>query len=165
MPGGIICGYVSDYFGGRRACVVVIFQALLLPLLYIFAQVSEKLSIPTTVCILFVLGILIGGPNNIITSAVAADLADHPSINGNAKALGTVTGIINGVGSIIAAGGLLAVGPLTRIYGWSAVWYFMMVCTACGTFLMSRKVWKEIKGEGEDSAPAGGAPKAAEFKV
>ena len=40
-----------------------------------------------------------GGPNNIITSAVAADLAEHPSIGGNTRSLGTVTGIINGSGS------------------------------------------------------------------
>ena len=41
---------------------------------------------------LLIMGILVGGPNNIITSAVAADLASHPSIGGNKKALGTVTG-------------------------------------------------------------------------
>eukprot|EP00964_Phaeocystis_antarctica_P153195 scaffold121335_cov24-Phaeocystis_antarctica.AAC.1 len=39
-----------------------------------------------------VMGILVGGPNNIITSAVAADLAEHPSIGGNTRSLGTVTG-------------------------------------------------------------------------
>jgi sugar phosphate permease len=46
------------------------------------------------------MGCLVGGPNNIITSAVAADLAEDPSIKGSAKALGTVTGIINGSGSV-----------------------------------------------------------------
>ena len=48
-----------------------------------------------------------GGPNNIITSAIAADLADDPSIKGNNCALGTVTGIINGSGSVTAALGQL----------------------------------------------------------
>ena len=68
--------------------------------------------------ILCCMGILIGGPNNILTSAVAADLSEHPSIAGNSKSLGTITGIINGSGSITAAAGLLVVGPLTRVYGW-----------------------------------------------
>ena len=49
------------------------------------------------------MGCLVGGPNNIISSAVAADLADDPSIRGNNRALGTVTGIINGSGSVTAA--------------------------------------------------------------
>ena len=52
------------------------------------------------------MGILVGGPNNIISSAVAADLASHPSIQGNNRALGTVTGIINGSGSVTAAIGI-----------------------------------------------------------
>ena len=62
--------------------------------------------------LLCVMGCLVGGPNNIITSAVAADLADDPSIKGNNKALGTVTGIINGSGSITAAIGQLAIPVL-----------------------------------------------------
>ena len=51
------------------------------------------------------MGILIGGPNNIVTSAVAADLAEHPSIRGSKSALGTVVGLINGSGSFVAAMG------------------------------------------------------------
>ena len=56
------------------------------------------------------LGPCIGGPNNIITSAVAVDLAEHPTIGGNTRSLGTVTGIINGSGSITAALGLMIIG-------------------------------------------------------
>jgi len=94
-----------------------------------------------------VMGILVGGPNNIITSAVAADLASHPSIKGNNKALGTVTGIINGSGSITASLGLLVIGPLMRGYGWSSVWYFLIGCTVVGTLLMTPKIRKELAGE------------------
>lgn len=43
-------------------------------------------------------------PNNIISSAVAVDLAGHPKLAGT-RSLGTVTGIINGSGSIVAAMG------------------------------------------------------------
>ena len=55
-------------------------------------------QIPVTVLLMLLafMGCLVGGPNNIITSAVAADLADDPSIKGSNKSLGTVTGIING---------------------------------------------------------------------
>ena len=83
-------------------------------------------------------------PNNIITSAVAADLASHPSVRGSNKSLGTVTGLINGCGSITASIGLLAVGPLQQTYGWSSVWLFLIGCTATGTLLMSPKIISEL---------------------
>jgi MFS transporter, OPA family, solute carrier family 37 (glycerol-3-phosphate transporter), member 1/2 len=46
-------------------------------------------DIPVTILLLLLafMGCLVGGPNNIITSAVAADLADDPSIKGNNKVL------------------------------------------------------------------------------
>jgi MFS transporter, OPA family, solute carrier family 37 (glycerol-3-phosphate transporter), member 1/2 len=83
-------------------------------------------------------------PNNIITSAVAADLAAHPSVRGNNKSLGTVTGLINGCGAITASIGLLAVGPLQATYGWGSVWIYLIGCTASGTLLMSTKIYSEL---------------------
>jgi MFS transporter, OPA family, solute carrier family 37 (glycerol-3-phosphate transporter), member 1/2 len=86
----------------------------------------------------------VDSPNNIITSAVAADLASHPSVRGSNKSLGTVTGLINGCGSITASIGLLAVGPLQEAYGWGSVWLYLIGCTACGTLLMGTKIYSEL---------------------
>jgi sugar phosphate permease len=144
MPGGIIVGTVSDLYGGRRACVIATFMFILVPLLYLFSQDASTLPSMALLVILGLMGILVGGPNNIITSAVAADLAEHPSIHGNSKALGTVTGIINGSGSLTAALGLLLIGPIQVNYGWQYVWYFLILCTVTGTLLMSPKVYKEL---------------------
>lgn len=153
MPGGIIVGVVSDWFGGRRACVIGAFMSLLMVFLFIFSLTSETLDPMALLIMLCIMGILVGGPNNIITSAVAADLASHPSVKGNNKSLGTVTGLINGTGSIVASAGLLAVGPLTVKFGWYAVWIYLMFATACGTLLMGPKIWEECfppaKSEGE----------------
>jgi OPA family glycerol-3-phosphate transporter-like MFS transporter 1/2 len=107
MPGGIVCGWVSDLYGGRRACVIATFMGVLCPLLFVFAEYMNVIPVTMLLLLLAFMGCLVGGPNNIITSAVAADLADDPSIKGNNKALGTVTGIINGSGSITAALGQL----------------------------------------------------------
>lgn len=90
------------------------------------------------------MGILVGGPNNIITSAVAADLSSHPSVRGSSKSLGTVTGIINGCGGFIAGIGLMAVGPLQDKFGWSSVWIYLIGCTGTGTGLMFPKIYSEI---------------------
>uniref|UniRef100_A0A7S2N9V8 Major facilitator superfamily (MFS) profile domain-containing protein n=1 Tax=Haptolina brevifila TaxID=156173 RepID=A0A7S2N9V8_9EUKA len=145
MPGGVIVGWVSDLFGGRRACVIAVFMTLLAPLLWVFAVFSGTMNPILLLVLLCLMGILVGGPNNIITSAVAADLAEHPSIGGNTRSLGTVTGIINGSGSITASFGLMLIGPLQELGGWTAVWYFLILCVVAGTGLMSPNIVKELK--------------------
>merc|ERR1719198_1698442 len=94
--------------------------------------------------LLGLMGILVGGPNNIITSAVSADLAEEAVKLGLAevKPTGTITGIINGSGSITAAFGLMLIGPLQSLGGWTCVWYFLIFCVVSGTGLMSPKIWK-----------------------
>jgi len=144
MPGGIIVGYVSDIFGGRRATVIGVFMCCLIVFLSIFSTKSEELDARSLLVMLCIMGILVGGPNNIITSAVAADLASHPSVKGSNKSLGTVTGLINGCGAITAAVGLLAVGPLQDKYGWSSVWLYLIGCTCTGTLLMAPKIYTEL---------------------
>jgi sugar phosphate permease len=144
MPGGIIVGCVSDLFGGRRASVIGTFMSALFVFLFVFSKKSEELTAIPLLIMLGIMGILVGGPNNIITSAVAADLASHPSVRGNNKSLGTVTGLINGCGSITASIGLLAVGPLQAAFGWSSVWLFLMGCTFTGTALMGSKIKEEL---------------------
>eukprot|EP00978_Attheya_sp_CCMP212_P024605 scaffold77535_cov60-Attheya_sp.AAC.6 len=144
MPGGIIVGVVSDWFGGRRASVIGTFMCLLIVFLSVFSVKSEDLSASALLVMLAIMGILVGGPNNIITSAVAADLASHPSVKGSNKSLGTVTGLINGCGAITASVGLLAVGPLQAAYGWGSVWLFLIACTATGTLLMAPKIYDEL---------------------
>lgn len=146
MPGGIIVGYASDFFGGRRALVIGIFMGLLIVFLAVFAKYSESgdMSPGVLLFMLACMGIFVGGPNNIITSAVAADLSSHPSVRGSSKSLGTVTGLINGCGSFTASAGLLAVGPLQEKFGWSSVWIYLIGCTAAGTCLMGRKIYSEI---------------------
>jgi sugar phosphate permease len=146
MPGGVIVGIVSDMFGGRRACVIAVFMSILAPLLWVFAMYSDVMNPILLLFLLGLMGILVGGPNNIITSAVAADLAEEAVKLGLAaeKPTGTITGIINGSGSITAAFGLMLIGPLQGFGGWTAVWYFLIFCVVAGTGLMSPKIYKEL---------------------
>jgi sugar phosphate permease len=63
MPGGIIVGYVSDLFGGRRATVIGVFMGLLIMFLALFAKFSESGNM-NPIALLFMLGcmgILVGG--------------------------------------------------------------------------------------------------------
>jgi sugar phosphate permease len=63
MPGGIIVGYASDFFGGRRAVVIGVFMALLFVFLGIFAKESETgtMSPGALLFMLACMGILVGG--------------------------------------------------------------------------------------------------------
>lgn len=88
-------------------------MGILIPLLWVLAEYMDTLPTVLLLILLMFMGCLVGGPNNIITSAVSADLAE--STGGSSKALGTVTGIINGSGSITAAIGQLAIPVLYNI--------------------------------------------------
>jgi len=103
--------------------------------------------------LLGVMGVLIGGPINIITSAVAIDLVEDSAIAGRNDLI-TVTGIINGCGSIMASLGLVVVGPLSTAYGWKYVWYLLMFCTLLGTLLMMPVIVKEFRLGEEIVSPA-----------
>ena len=63
----------------------LLFLGVLCPLLWIFAMYMNEIPVTILLLLLAFMGCLVGGPNNIITSAVAADLADDPSIKGNNK--------------------------------------------------------------------------------
>lgn len=112
------------------------------------------------------MGCLVGGPNNIITSAVATDLANDPIVRSKGQnAAGTVTGIINGSGSVTAAIGQLAIPVLYSMgladnVGYRYVWYFLIVCTVTGTALMGSKIYKELAPAEEVRPLAAGQPKA-----
>ncbi len=125
--------------------MIVMFTAMLLPFLAIFAHLEVMSAFPSSVLFvaLGVMGCLIGGPINIITTAVAVDLAEHSSIGGRSDLM-TVTGFINGSGSIIASLGLLVVGPVISQYGWGYVWYILIGCTIAGTVLLMPVVIKEF---------------------
>ena len=67
-------------------------------------------------------GLLVNGPYALITTAVSAELGTHKSLEGSAKALATVTSVIDGTGSIGAA-----VGPfLAGAIGMENVFYMLM---------------------------------------
>lgn len=93
---------------------------------------------------LILVGIFVNGPYALITTAVCAELGTHESLEGNAKALATVTAIVDGTGSIGEKETLkfvykyliktyfpgAAVGPLLAGYlqsfGWQYVFWMLI---------------------------------------
>ncbi|NXP77376.1 G6PT3 protein, partial [Ramphastos sulfuratus] len=141
--GGIFAGLISDYAGGRATtcCVMLVVAA---PMLFLYNHIGQN-GIGTSIAMLVVCGALVNGPYALITTAVSADLGTHESLKGNAKALSTVTAIIDGTGSIGAALGPLLAGLISPT-GWNNVFYMLIAADVLACLLLTRVVVKEIRG-------------------
>uniref|UniRef100_A0A8C4ZS98 Glucose-6-phosphate exchanger SLC37A2 n=1 Tax=Gadus morhua TaxID=8049 RepID=A0A8C4ZS98_GADMO len=141
--GGIAAGVVSDYSGGRATtcCAMLLLAA---PMLFLYNYVGQT-SIATTVVMLLVCGGLVNGPYALITTAVSADLGTHESLQGNSRALSTVTAIIDGTGSIGAAIGPLLAGLISPT-GWNNVFYMLISADVLACLFLSRLMYKEVRG-------------------
>ncbi|XP_037646083.1 glucose-6-phosphate exchanger SLC37A1 isoform X3 [Sebastes umbrosus] len=141
IVGGILAGVISDKLG-KRATTCAVMLLLAAPTLYGFSMISE-FGLGPTIGMLLVCGCLVNGPYSLITTAVSADLGTHKSLKGNARALSTVTAIIDGTGSVGAAVGPLLAGLLSS-GGWDRVFYMLMTADFFALLLLLRLVSKEL---------------------
>jgi MFS transporter, OPA family, solute carrier family 37 (glycerol-3-phosphate transporter), member 1/2 len=65
---------------------------------------------------------------------------------GNAKALGIVTAIIDGTGSIGAAVGPFLTGLISSEGTWDDVFWMLIASAGIAAIMLSRLVTKELKG-------------------
>ncbi|XP_008575559.1 PREDICTED: sugar phosphate exchanger 2 [Galeopterus variegatus] len=139
--GGITAGLISDYTNGRATtcCIMLILAA---PMMFLYDYFGQNGIISSTV-MLIVCGALVNGPYALITTAVSADLGTHKSLKGNAKALSTVSAIIDGTGSVGAALGPLLAGLISPT-GWNNVFYMLITADILACLLLCRLVYKEI---------------------
>uniref|UniRef100_A0A0D9X4K5 Major facilitator superfamily (MFS) profile domain-containing protein n=1 Tax=Leersia perrieri TaxID=77586 RepID=A0A0D9X4K5_9ORYZ len=77
---------------------------------------------------------------------VSADLGTHSSLNGNSRALATVTAIIDGTGSVGAAIGPLLTGYISS-RSWSAVFTMLMAAALFAGLLLTQLVCSELRGK------------------
>ena len=77
-----------------------------------------------------IVGLFIGGASNIIAGTISADLGRQDAIQGNSEALATVTGIVDGTGSIGAALGQIFVPLIQSHFNWFYVFYFFIACVS-----------------------------------
>lgn len=139
--GAIVAGMISDY-SGMSACTCSSLLLLAMPMLLIY-QWYGALTIFLNVFLLFLLGFLVNGPYALITTSVSAELGQHNCLEGNAKALATVTAIIDGTGSLGAAVGPFLTGFFSAS-GWQHVFYMLVIADFLAFVLLIRLVVKEI---------------------
>lgn len=123
IVGSVLSGHISDKIG-YRSFVMLPMLAIGIPIMGLF-----RLGTPETFWIYFILvplvGIMTGGPANIIASAISADLAHNPDVPKNKEASATVTGIIDGTGGFGAALGQTFIGLISES-SWDMVFVFLM---------------------------------------
>jgi OPA family glycerol-3-phosphate transporter-like MFS transporter 1/2 len=142
IVGAILTGLISDSTGmPATTCVGMLFVAA--PLLLIY-EYYGALYLTLNIALLFIVGLFVNGPYALITTSVSAELGQHKSLEGNAKALATVTAIIDGTGSIGAAVGPLIAG-LVQNSGWNSVFYMLIGSNIIAMILLSRLVVKEYR--------------------
>lgn len=110
IVGSMGLGILSDLTYGKRSFIAL--GAVVCSIIISFVLTYKVLVMPTAlffICMFF-LGCFISGLNNLINAACAADLGKQPVLKGNTKATSTVTGIIDGSGSLGSAFGQFVIG-------------------------------------------------------
>jgi OPA family glycerol-3-phosphate transporter-like MFS transporter 1/2 len=144
VVGGILAGHISDRLDAR-ALTAASFTFSAIPALF-FYRIYGSISLTWNAALMLLTGVLVNGPYALITTAVSADLGTHSSLNGNSRALATVTAIIDGTGSIGAAVGPLLTGYISA-RSWSGVFTMLMVSALIAGLLLSRLVVAEISAK------------------
>uniref|UniRef100_A0A672QLU1 Sugar phosphate exchanger 3 n=1 Tax=Sinocyclocheilus grahami TaxID=75366 RepID=A0A672QLU1_SINGR len=124
IVGGTVQGLISDVLG-KRAPVLAISLLLAMGALVGYSHSPNNQLVNGA--LLAATGFLIGGPSNIISSAISADLGRQEALQNSQEALATVTGIVDGTGSIGAAGGQYLVSLIESKLGWMCVFYFFII--------------------------------------
>jgi OPA family glycerol-3-phosphate transporter-like MFS transporter 1/2 len=144
VAGGILAGYISDKFNARSMTSAG-FVYLSIPVLYCYREYGSS-SMTANVLLMMLAGVLVNGPYALITTAVSADLGTHESLKGNARALATVTAIIDGTGSIGAAIGPMLTGYISsHTNDWNNVFFMLYAADLVAGLLLMKLVMKEIR--------------------
>jgi len=140
--GGILAGLISDWLGKRTPVIMgQLFFALIFLGVYLVCPNNETIA----GALMGVVGFFVGGAANLISAAVSADLGRQEALRGDARALSTVTGIVDGTGSVGAALGQVLIPVLQMWLGWNSVFGMFMVMTVLTAMCLAQLCWREIK--------------------
>uniref|UniRef100_A0A8R1DL35 MFS domain-containing protein n=1 Tax=Caenorhabditis japonica TaxID=281687 RepID=A0A8R1DL35_CAEJA len=119
----ILTGLLSDRMKSRTSLV---FYMLLVSIVSLYVYTLAPKSFSWNAFLLLLVGFFVGGPINMIASSIVADLGKSEKIKDNAEALSTVTGIIDGSGSVGSAIGQFMIPVIQHRFGWNSVFYGFM---------------------------------------
>eukprot|EP00462_Mataza_sp_D1_P005998 CAMPEP_0175120008 /NCGR_PEP_ID=MMETSP0087-20121206/384_1 /TAXON_ID=136419 /ORGANISM="Unknown Unknown, Strain D1" /LENGTH=607 /DNA_ID=CAMNT_0016401411 /DNA_START=124 /DNA_END=1944 /DNA_ORIENTATION=+ len=147
--GGIVAGFTSDRLR-KRSPIAFLYLAMSIPSLYMYRVLTKSIAssgdsfesmVSYNVLLMLLCGFFVNGPYALITTAVSADLGNHPSLQGDQSLTATVTGIIDGTGSIGASIQGVLIGAVTSSCDWDAVFYLLMIACSLSALCLLRLVW------------------------
>nr|XP_060632828.1 sugar phosphate exchanger 3 [Anolis sagrei ordinatus] len=139
--GGTIQGLISDMLQKRAP---VLACSLILAVACLFGYSRSPDSKPINAFLMALTGCFIGGPSNMISSAISADLGRQEMVKGSSEALATVTGIVDGTGSIGAALGQYLVSLIQENLGWMWDFYFFILMISLTVVFITPLLVKEV---------------------
>ncbi len=134
IVGTLVAGWCTDHFfkgKGHRMCVVCMAGAALF--MTTFALLPESAGITPIAATLVGAGFFIYGPQALI----GIELGNQATKEASARANG-IAGILGYLGSGLAG---LLVGYIADIYGWTSVFYTIIVVAIIGMFILI-SMWK-----------------------
>ncbi|TRY67973.1 hypothetical protein DNTS_006122 [Danionella cerebrum] len=140
--GGTVLGLISDLLG-KRAPVLAVSLLLAMGALVGYSHSPDNQLVNGA--LLAATGFLIGGPSNMISSAISADLGRQEALQNSQEALATVTGIVDGTGSVGAAAGQYVVSLMENRFGWMCVFYFFVIMTGSSVLFIIQLIFREVR--------------------
>ena len=144
--GTIAIGWVSDeLMGGRRTLATVwmlLGAAAALVLYMAVGATSTLVSGP----LMAVIGVLLLGPDSVLSSTICQDVGQR-SPYGNAI-VGTVTGIVNGCGSLGSILQGFVTAWVSARFGWDAVFGMLVAFSLITALALLPAVWTEAAATG-----------------
>ncbi|VDM79249.1 unnamed protein product [Strongylus vulgaris] len=140
--GSIAGGYITDRMGCRAPLIVVMLGSSI-GALFVYAHAGPALL--WNVLIMTVVGITISGPYNLIVGTISIDLGSQPALAHSAQAMATVTGLLDGTGSIGSAIGQLFVPVLQNAFGWQSVFYLFMILNFIAIICITRRCLSDLR--------------------
>ena len=143
IVGGIAAGWLSDRLGSSGV-VAFAFQLTGVPLMQVYFSGTQAAgeSVTANALLMMLVGLFINAPYALITTAVSADLGQK--VEGDAKLLALVTGIIDGTGSFGAMVQGVVVGHMSAD-SWGNVWHFLMLAQAASALMLVRLVERDVR--------------------
>ena len=147
--GSIMCGYLSDVLHMRiiiisvfalLSCASIILYNTFHPAFLLY-NIEPTSPIYSSV-IMLLSGVLVGGPAGLLPSACTAELCNSNNLK---HSTGTITGIVDGMGSFGGGVGPVLVAYLSVHYSWSSVFYTLTVSMLCTLLALSPLLYNEIR--------------------
>lgn len=133
--GSSVGGWLTDQMKGYRSFIIMPMVGITIPLLLLFELGSHEATYWLFYIVIPIIGFMNAGASHLMCTAVAADLAEKSEAKRTDDAKATVTGIMNGVGSLGAATGGVLIGWL-QTFSWDYVFFLLIGVSTVATGLL-----------------------------